>query len=426
MRDVRGDVWFVTFDAKDYPEAASGAILVANKIFWALGYWQAENHLISIRPENLQLDKEVMFRPLSGKDRPMRWSDVEDVFRRSEPSADGSYRAIASKLLPGKVLGGFQYFGTRSDDPNDIVPHEHRRELRALKVFGAWTNLTDMKAGNTLDVVIEENGKSIVRHYLQDVGSTFGTGALAPHDWDDGWEHLYDKTPMLKRLLTLGFYISPWQTADYEENRSIGRFESEAFDPEMWKPRVPTSAFLHARSDDNFWAARRVMAFSDEMIRAIVKTAQYSDSAAEKLLADNLIERRNKIGQAYLPAVNPLTDFELQEGTLRFVNVAVHAGVARYPAGGYTAQFETFDNMTNQTRLIATVGTTEGERVQAPAGLPGEEGAFVKVQVAALQPQHASWAVPIDVYFKREAGKWKLIGLERKHTPVPADKQEGN
>src|SRR5204862_297825 len=49
MRDVRGDVWFVTFDAKGYPEAASGAILVANKIFWALGYWQAENHLISIR-----------------------------------------------------------------------------------------------------------------------------------------------------------------------------------------------------------------------------------------------------------------------------------------------------------------------------------------------------------------------------------------
>jgi hypothetical protein len=33
--------------------------------------------------------------------------------------------------------------GTRSDDPNDLVPHEHRRELRAGPCFGAWTNLVD-------------------------------------------------------------------------------------------------------------------------------------------------------------------------------------------------------------------------------------------------------------------------------------------
>ena len=88
-----------------------------------------------------------------------------------------AFRAAAGRLLPGKVLGGFQYKGTRPDDPNDVVPHEHRRELRALRVFGAWTNLTDMKAGNTVDTIITEGGRGIVRHYLQDVGSTFGVGA---------------------------------------------------------------------------------------------------------------------------------------------------------------------------------------------------------------------------------------------------------
>jgi hypothetical protein len=123
-------------------------------------------------------------------------------------------------------------------------------------------------------------------------------------DYENGYEYLYDKTLLLKRLVTLGFYVRPWQTARYEETRSIGRFESKTFDPETWKPRVPTCAFLHARPDDNFWATRRVVAVSDEMIRATVKTGNYSDLAAERLLAETLIARRDKIAHAYLPAVN--------------------------------------------------------------------------------------------------------------------------
>ena len=66
------------------------------------------------------------------------------------------------------------------------MPHEHRRELRALKVFGAWTNLVDMKAGNTLDVLVPSGQRSLIRHYLQDVGSTFGTGANGPREYDEG------------------------------------------------------------------------------------------------------------------------------------------------------------------------------------------------------------------------------------------------
>ena len=48
MLDSRGDRWFVSFDAAGHPEAATGAIAVANKIFWALGYWQVENYLVSV------------------------------------------------------------------------------------------------------------------------------------------------------------------------------------------------------------------------------------------------------------------------------------------------------------------------------------------------------------------------------------------
>ena len=122
----------------------------------------------------------------------METRDLDEVLRRAHRNADGSYRAIAARAVSGRPIGGFKYYGTRPDDPNDVVPHEHRRELRALKVFGAWTNLVDMKAGNTLDAVVVENGRSVVRHYLQDVGSTFGTGANGPREYDEGYELLYD------------------------------------------------------------------------------------------------------------------------------------------------------------------------------------------------------------------------------------------
>jgi len=215
MRDSRGDLWFVSFDSAGHPEAATGAILVANKIFWALGYWQVENYLAKVRPDEIVISETATFTPASGRERPMELRDLDDVFKRAHRSPDGRYRAVAALALPGRPIGGFRYHGTRPDDPNDVVPHEHRRELRALRVFGAWTNLVDMKAGNTLDTVVVENGRSVVRHYLQDVGSTFGTGANGPREYDEGWELLYNGELTRKRLVRLGFFFEPWQTVQY-------------------------------------------------------------------------------------------------------------------------------------------------------------------------------------------------------------------
>jgi hypothetical protein len=414
MRDPRGQIWFVSFDANGHPQAATGAIMVANKIFWALGYWQVENFLVTVAPEQIVVAESATFTPESGRERRMEQRDLDDVFKRAHRGADGRYRAVAARALPGRTIGGFKYYGTRPDDPNDVVPHEHRRELRALKVFGAWTNLVDMKAGNTLDTVIEENGRSVVRHYLQDVGSTFGTGANGPREYDEGWELLFDPDLVKKRLVRLGFLFQPWQTVDYVDNPAIGRFEGDEFDPITWKPRVATAAFLRARADDNFWAARRVAAFTDDMIRSAVKTGGYSDPASEALLADVLIKRRQKIVSAYLPAINPLYDFALAaDGALTFRNAAVETGVSQAPAGGYRAQWLQFDNTTGQIRSLGADSTSRDTRLMPSASLPGANGSFVKLQVSAVEPAPAEWLRPVDVYFTRTAGGWRLIGIER-------------
>jgi hypothetical protein len=413
MKDSAGETWFVSFDAHGYPEAATGAIIVANKIFWTLGYWQTENVLVRVRPENVQIDSGATFRPLSGNLRPLRADDLDAVWERAHQSADGTFRAVASRALAGKPLGGFRYYGTRPDDPNDIVPHEHRRTLRALRVFGAWTNLVDMKAGNTLDMLISENGRSVVRHYLQDVGSTFGTGANGPREFDEGWEHLYEGDLVWKRLASLGFLIRPWQTVRYEESQAVGRFEGFAFDPLTWKPRVPTAAFRHAQLDDLFWAGRRVMAFSNELIEAVVKTAEFSDVDAERHLTDVLIQRRDKIGAAYLVAVNPLVNFALSPGgRLTFENAAVDAGVALPPRGGYRVSWARFDNVTESLSPLGDTVAGDDGRVDTPRPLPQTPGAFVCVQVAFVEPTFDTWT-PMRAYFRRTADGWTLIGLDR-------------
>ena len=65
---------------------------------------------------------------------------------------------------------------------------------------------------------------------------------------------------------------------------------------------------MELRDDDAFWAARRVAAFTDDLIRAVVHTGQFSDPAAEKYLADVLIKRRDKIKQHLPDAVNPIVN----------------------------------------------------------------------------------------------------------------------
>jgi hypothetical protein len=410
-RDGKGETWFLEFDPPYYPEGATSAVEIATKIFWGFGYNQVESYLTTLDPKRLEFDPKATLPRPSGARTPFTRDDINQILERVARNNDGTYRVVAGRLVPGRILGNFRYSGTRPDDPNDLVPHEHRRELRALRVFGAWTNLTDWKAANTLDALATSNGRTVVKHYLQDVGSTFGLNNDL-HEWDLSYEHFFQAGAMWKRFFSFGFARSPWQTIDYVEYPSTGKFEGDRFDPRNWRPQIPMPAYVELRDDDAFWAARRVVAFTDDLIRAAVHTGEFSDRAAEKYLADTLIKRRDKIASVYLAAVNPIVSPRLDANNrLTFENAAVVAGVAK-GAVTYRASWALFDNATGQTRPLSETQSTT-TTIEAPSGLPTAAGSFIEVSISADNPAYPTWKEPIRTHFRRQSDGWKLVGLER-------------
>ena len=411
--DSAGDRWFIKFDPPDWREMMSGAEVTATKLFHAIGYHVPENHITRLTRDMLVLSERSTITADDGAERALTDGDIDRLLRMAAREADGSYRVVASKAVEGTPVGPFLYVGTRPDDPNDIVPHEHRRELRGLRVFAAWTNHVDTKAINSLDTLVQQDGRTIVRHHLIDFGSTMGSASIKPREFDEGHHYIFDKPETLKGILGLGFYIPRYHFIDYPDITAAGHFSAEGFDPPAWKPRVPNPAFRRARPDDTFWAARRVMAFTDDMIRAAVRTGAYSDPAAEKHIADTLMARRDAIGRAWLTDVNPVVDPSLDgSGMLRFTNAAVAAGVAKAPAS-YEADWFSFDNATGESTPIGSPVSGSGAEIKAPESLPSATGAYVRVDIKAVESEHASWGIPVKAFFVRDGGGWRLVGLER-------------
>ncbi|MCI0605487.1 hypothetical protein L0156_21090 [bacterium] len=415
IEDRTGIKWFIKPDPPKYLAMATGTEVAVTKLFWALGFNVPETHIASMRVEDLQIAEDATVKTPSGKRRKMNKGDVNNMLRRAARNTDGSYRVIASKALEGKPLGGFRLHDTRPDDPNDVILHEHRRELRGYFVFAAWTNHVDIKALQSLDTLIKGDGKSYVRHHLLDFSSALGSGSIKPREYWEGYEYLVEKKGHIGAdIVTFGFLIEPYRTAPFFKSRAAGRFPKNNADwnPDEWYSRAPNAAFLRARPDDKFWAARKVVAFTDEMIRAAITSGQFNDQASEDFLVSALIERRNAIGRTYLNAINPVIDPALSsDGVLTFGNAAVDTGFGKAPQS-YQAVWHKFDNNTGKTDKIG--GATGAEnKLQAPAGLPQEAGAFVKVEISATSAENESWKEPVSAFFKRTDSGWQLVGFER-------------
>jgi hypothetical protein len=417
VADPQGAIYQIEFDPPGHPEMATGAEVIGTAFYHAFGYHVVEVYLVEIDPATIVIHPDATIRDLTGRRRRFTRADVDEVLRRAARRANGTYRALASRFAPGVPLGHFRYYGTRPDDPNDIVPHEHRRELRANRVFAAWLNHDDSRGLNSLDMLeTSPDGKKWVKHYLFDFGSIMGSGTIFAEVPRGGHEYLLDWSEGFRTLATMGLYLRPWLRIRYPEvPPAVGRFEADAFDPPRWRPEYPNPAFDNMRPEDAFWAARIVARFTDEAIAAVVGKAAFSDPRATEYLTATLIRRRDKVLRAWLTQVMPLVDPRIDEaGVFSFDNAAVAAGVAT-PPSEYSFVWSRFDNATGAHEPIGPPTSRREPRTVAPLAAFGDAD-YLSVAVTADHPQHPIWQrQAARVYFRRTSGGWMVVGIERAH-----------
>jgi hypothetical protein len=429
IRDARGHTYLIKLDPPAHPELASSVELISTKIFHAIGYHVPEDHLASLDPGQLRMAKGASVKRPGGGRRPLELEEVLRWLRDQPRQADGTIRVLASRWLPGKVVGSFRFYGTRSDDPNDIYPHERRRELRGLRLFAAWLNHDDARALNSLDSYVEEDGRRYLRHYLQDFGSTLGSGSTAAQQPRAGHEYIVEGDKIGKGLLTFGLWQRDWMKARYAPVPSIGNVAAESFDPAAWKPEYPHPAMDQMDANDAFWAARIAARFSDEAIKAIVDAARLSDDRAAAHLASVIIRRRDKAVEHGITGTNPLDSFVAVRDragvTLTFDHAAARLGLVADRAH-YEIGWASLDNMRGIELDAAgdTAGDSRELRVPAAAWGPEDVAGFryAIASIRTLQPGHPHWALPVRVTLRARGDDVTVVAIDR---PTTADASSG-
>ncbi|MEO7331248.1 MAG: hypothetical protein ABI193_21915 [Minicystis sp.] len=328
VKDAAGKRFLIKFDRHENPEMQTGGDAMVVRLFWAMGYNVPSDNVFILERGQLLIDKDASFKDGLDRKHPFTQKQLEEVLATSPRRPDGTYRALSSELLPGKPKGGWLPEGVRDDDLNDLVPHEHRREVRGLRVFAAWLGHTDMKQDNTLDMYVEQDGHHFLRHYLIDFGEALGGHAAEKNRDEDGFEHMWDWENQSKAALSFGLWKRPWESRVKTPWLSVGAFSVEDFNPVTWREAYPYFPFFEAEQGDSYWAARIVMRFDRPLLEAAVAAGQFGTPEAARYLVETLFQRRRKIGMAYLETVTPLDELTLREGALCGVDLGVRFGLA--------------------------------------------------------------------------------------------------
>jgi hypothetical protein len=315
----KGKYLFKT-DPKGQPERATAASVVGAAAYDAVGFYTSCEQVVYFKPSVLKLTPHLRYENNSGIERDFDHAALETVL--AEATKRGEYlRMQASAWLPGQLLGPFRYESTRDDDPNDVIDHRDRRELRGGRLLAAWIHHFDAREQNSMDSWISDAGKKAppdsspgyVRHYYLDTSDSLGS----EWDWDGisrrfGHSYLLDWGDIGQDFLTFGIPTRPWEKVQRAPgHEKFGYFDVATFDAEGWKNEYPNPAFSAMTERDGAWMARILARFTPEMVRALAEMGRFSDPGDTAYIATVLNGRLERILQRYLTRLSPLADVKV-------------------------------------------------------------------------------------------------------------------
>ena len=421
--DAAKNKFMLKLDPPGHLGLVTAAETVGYRLFHAAGYNVPGAHLVDFRRDQLRVSPKATFELFKVQKRPLTEAQVTAKLQGVPHLADGRVRGVAIPWIQGDVLGSFDFIGRRASDPNDRIPHEDRRSLRASWVLFAWLSVLDAGPINTIDAYVEQSGRHFVRHYLFDFSCSFGSATdYAQGPQHDG-EYLVEVGRTLGSLLSLGFYQRPFQA---ESSRaewvrlngtypSIGYYPAESFDPDTYRGNRRVPAHMRMTARDAYWGAKIVTSFTDEQLHAVVAAAGLPDRDAAYL--EHALEvRRDIIGRRYLRAIAAVENPALSPdgGLLCFDDLAVGRGYAGRDEPTYLV-----DRLDGDGRVVASFEQrATGPRACVGTGGPdpGMPYQVIRMRERLRGPRGEAIvgkASRVHLRWRAAERKFVVVGLER-------------
>jgi len=405
-------------------ERATAATAIAARFYYAAGWWAPCDAVVYFRRSLLKLKSGLTIKANTGPAKVFDEALLTTLLEKTSKRGN-TFRATASRWLPGRTIGPFKYEGTRDGDPSDIIPHEDRRDLRGARVLSAWINHFDSREQNSMITWENEDEKvpsrGSMRHWYIDMGDCFGSEWIVDgFSRRHGYTYILDFRYLLEDFVTLGIPSRPWDDARKRTPgaEDFGFFTWRNFDPDTWRGEYPNPAFQAMLEGDAAWATRIIARFTPAHVAAAIKAGDLTNPVHTKFLMDTLLARQKTLEQRYFSKLSPVTDVTIEGSSVCAVDLARRTHTFDDSAFRYSASVVRGVPDSSTPEEAPPVVAQEDGRICAPVASRAPEGGSSdddRSRYVVVKLQNGSAPGPLLAHFYDLGPRrgLKLVGLER-------------